>query len=140
MIDKITISVQNPKRAAEILSSAAHGTFYEHPVRKGEETFICRLGEENLYEVELLRYGSILYPSKEGAQVRRVEEFLPFGTTQFRLRVDHSLEKIKQVAEDHNCHCFLRASRVDQKPILEFWIEEYFLVEFSSAEIDDQSL
>ncbi len=129
-IRHVSVSVSNPERAASILAEITGGQVrrFRSPRMNGA----C--WDENLnHLIEFLPNSYLMFPTEYGADFKEMDTVQNFNSTHFLLEVDLPMSKIKEVADRYGCENRFRPKCGG--PLYDVWIEEQFLVEFSSDEI-----
>lgn len=126
MITQISFTLHNPKKSANILAELTNGKILALDITEADNAFQVEFGEPKTI-VRILPDGMIIHPTQDGAQFKQVDEFLPYGTTHFRILSNHSKQNLNKLAAKFGCHTYEKHKGSDE--VLEFWVEEYFLVE-----------
>ena len=134
-IKHLSITAENPKRAAGILAELTVGFTYPFPSRTMEGAWVCAWDKQMGELVEFIPNRYLLCPGQYAAEYLLAEEKQNFNSTHCMLETEQSLDHLKAVAEKHELHHRFRPRLGG--PLYEIWIESQVLVEFVSDEIRD---
>ena len=132
-IKHLSITAQNPERAAKILAKLTDGLAYPFPSRTMEGAWVCAWDKQAGELIEFIPNNYLLCPGKHAAEYTLREEAQNFNSTHFMLETEQSLDHLKSVAEEYELHHRFRPRLGG--PLYEVWIEAQILVEFVSDEI-----
>lgn len=132
-IKHLSVSVNNPERAAKILAEITSGEAQSFTSRSMTGAWVCMWDEKSNHLIEFLPKNYLMFNADFGADFKLMTESQNFNSTHFLLETDVALDKIKTVAEKHDCKHQFRARFGG--PLYDVWFEEQFLVEFVSDEI-----
>jgi hypothetical protein len=130
MLHHISIAVDHPYHVGQVLAEIMGGKCYPFPVHEGSYMAVCDDGYGT--GIELLPSGTQLIPALEEAGF---SNGMPqtFVSVHAAISVPISHEQIREIAQRENWLCRL----CDRGPfkVIEFWIENKFLVEFLTPEL-----
>ena len=132
-INHLSVVVNTPEKTAQILADILGSSIKPFLSKTMKGAWICSLDAEDTL-IEFLPKGYALYPTPLGANFKPVKVADTFyNATHVQLEVNIPLEHIQKIAESYKCHHYFRPKFGG--PLYEVWLEEEFLVEFSSHEI-----
>lgn len=132
-IKHLSITAENPKRAAKTLAELSDGLTYPFPSKTMEGAWVCAWDKQAGELIEFIPNSYLLCPGKYAAEYTSREEAQNFNSTHFQLETEQSLDHLKAVAEKYELHHRFRPRLGG--PLYEIWIESQILVEFVSDEI-----
>ena len=132
-IKHLSITAQNPERAAKILAKLTDGLAYPFPSRTMEGAWVCAWDKQAGELIEFIPNNYLLCPGKYAAEYASREVAQNFNSTHFMLETEQSLDQLKSVAEKHELYHRFRPRLGG--PLYEIWLEPQVLVEFVSDEI-----
>ena len=133
-IKHLSITVRNPERVAKILAELTAGKAERFLSKTMTEAWICIWNREEKELIEFLPDKYLLQPSETGAVYQPVETSQGYNSTHVLLEIERPLREIIAIADRYNCHHYFRPKFGG--PLYEVWIEDRFLVEFVSDEIN----
>lgn len=125
MLHHLSISVDQPDRAARVLAEVMEGDFRPFPPNAG--SFFVFQKDEFGTMIEIHKTGTILVPEGSGFEQaeRRVPDYAP---THFAMSVRRPSDEIQAIADREGWLC--RRNDRAEFPVMEFWIENMRMCEF----------
>lgn len=149
MINHISIGVHNPEKVANVLAELWNG--YAYPFPPSPKSFIVFADDNRGSLVEVTPINTVLVPGKglpseenfdintptgeyEGAFVS--SDFSPnFTATHLNINTNLSEAEIKAIAAREGWRCFTANREGGLFQLIEFWIEDRFLLEVNTPEM-----
>lgn len=131
MLHHISISVNRPLRVARVLAEIMQGRVFPFPVHEG--SYIVLVGDAHGTAIEVLPSGSQWIPGPQAAEVSEEIEQPPFNAVHAAISVAVSQETIEQIAAREGW--FVRLCDRGPFKVIEFWLENHFLMEFLTPEL-----
>ncbi len=137
VIKHLSIAVDSPARAAQILADLTGGTAQPFKTRTTMRAWVCLWNAEKHELIELLPRDWVMYPTSEGASFKEINASNSYNATHIQLETFTPLHQIQAIADKHGCQHYPRVNPRFGGPLYEVWIEEDFLIEFVSDEISN---
>lgn len=149
MINHISIGVHNPEKVANVLAELWNG--YAYPFPPSPKSFIVFADDNRGSLIEIIPINTVLVPGKglpneenfdidtptgkyEGAFVS--SDFSPnFTATHLNINTNLSEAEIKAIADREGWRCFTANREGGLFQLIEFWIEDRFLLEVNTPEM-----
>jgi len=132
-IKHLSVSVNNPEKAAKALAEVTSGNAEAFISRNMPGAWVCIWDEKANHLVEFLPNEYLMHSTEYGADFKKLEFKQNFNSTHFQLEVKTPLKDIKTIADKFGLAHKFRPSRGG--PLYDVWFEEQLLVEFVSNEI-----
>jgi hypothetical protein len=137
MIHHISIAVRNPLHVADVLAEILEGQVFPAPPDFPKNARVVFPGDEHGTLIEVLPYGTELRPGDSEAGMRAgVEPNSSFGAIHAYISVKISAEQLLRVGARERW----LTRRCNRGPfeLIEFWIENWLLIEFAPPEMSAQ--
>jgi hypothetical protein len=137
MIHHISIAVRNPLRVADVLAEILEGQVLSAPPNFPEGSRVVFPGDEHGTLIEVLPYGTELHPDDCEVGMRAgIEPNSSFVAIHAYISVNISAEQLLHIGAREGWltrHC-------NRGPfeLIEFWIENRFMIEFATPEMSAQ--
>jgi hypothetical protein len=138
MIHHISIPAKNPLHVAEVLAELFKG--YCAPFPSHPDSYVAFAGDEYGTMVEVYPFGTEMIPGEDDKpiQYQKPDSVNHFIATHAAISIPLDQSQIDSIATRENWRC-LRCSR-GYFDVIEFWLENQFLVELLPPEIVTQYL
>lgn len=136
MLHHFSIAAENPQRVAEVLAELWHGSSYPFPIYPN--SYVAFAGDDRGTMIEVYPLGSELHPGHPELPERVINPAASsYSATHAAIAVPVGQSDIEQIAAREGWF----AQRCDRGPfftVMEFWIENRFLVELLTPEMATQ--
>ena len=137
MIHHISIAVRNPLRVADVLAEILEGQVLSAPPNFPKDSRVVFPGDEHGTLIEVLPYGTELRPDDSEAGMRAgVEPNSSFVATHAYISVNISAEQLLRIGDRERW--LTRLCNRGPFELIEFWIENWLLIEFAPPEMSAQ--
>jgi hypothetical protein len=137
MIHHISIAVRNSLRVADVLAEILEGQVLPAPPNFPKDSRIVFPGDEHGTLIEVLPYGTELRPDGSEAGMRAgAEPNSSFVANHAYISVNISAEQLLRIGDREKW----LTRRCNRGPfeLIEFWIENWLLIEFATPEMSAQ--
>src|SRR5262245_23240686 len=137
MIHHISIGVRDPLRVADVLAEILEGQVLPAPTNFPKDSRVVFPGDEHGTLIEVLPYGTELCPDDSEAGLRAsAEPNSSFVEVHAYISVNISAEQLLRIGAREKW----LTRRCNRGPfeLIEFWIENRFLIEFAPPEMSAQ--
>ncbi|OUL28887.1 hypothetical protein [Nostoc sp. 106C] len=138
MIHHISIAAQNPLRVASVLAEICHGKLFDFPNPGGSYAVV--VFDDYGTGIEVFPLGSVCVPASdtEPSKVIQTSSSPSFVATHVAISVPASQEQIEQIGMREGWQVALCDRGVFK--VIEFWVENWLLLEFLPPEFATQYL
>ena len=138
-IHHMSIAAQNPQHVAEVLAEIFQGQAVPFPPHPG--SYMALAMDKNSTAIEVYPLGSQLMPGSglDGVSFGLSHQPLQFSAIHAAISVPTSQAEIERIGGQLGWRV-IRCSRDSFFDVIEFWIENTFLVEFLSPEMTGEFL
>lgn len=134
-IKHLSLAVKNPKRVARLLAEMTAGKAQPFSSGTAMKAWICLWNAEKNELIEFLPLGWTMAPTDRGATFKKTEFNQVYNPTHVQLEVKAALDHLQSIANKYGCKHNPRPDPKRGGPLYEVWLEDDFLVEFTSDEI-----
>ena len=131
----LSVTAQNPERAAKCLAEMTNGEAIPFRSPNMEGAFVCGWDFEKNNLIEFLPADYLMHETDYGADFKKMPEPQNYNSTHFQIEANISLDHIKKIADKYEINHKFRPNRGG--PLYDVWIEDQLLVEFVSEEITE---
>lgn len=127
MFHNISMPVDNPFHVAKILAEIWQGQI--HPLVDCPDSYVVLANDEYGTAIELVPSGTEMRPGQERFQYQQNDDIASqFSAVHIAISVPTKQHEIEQIATREGWHCSL--GNRGQFKLIEFWVENKFLLEF----------
>lgn len=136
MLHHIYVAVDSPARVSRVLAEVLGGRSFPFPVH--EESYIVIVGDGHGTAIAILPAGTQLTPALDEVEFSTAQIPPVFNSVHAAISVEMSEAEIEQIAAREGW--LVRRCDRGPFPIIEFWVENKFLIELLTPELVSQYL
>jgi len=136
MIHHISLPAQNPQHVAEVLAELFQGYCAPFPSHPG--SYVAFAADEHGTVIEVYPLGTEMTPGKDDKPIQFQQQDNPrqFIASHAAISISLDQSQIESIAQREQWRC-VRTSR-GYFDVIEFWLENTVLVEFTTPELTQQ--